>query len=271
MPMEDPLLTIEEAASYLNVSKTSLRRWTTSGKLPCVRVGLRNERRFQRSVLEGFVSRTRGVAAKVPSWLPGAYAPPAANRPPVVASGEFDAVRHLALYFHDREELWRLFRPIVAEHVTSAAPVLYIHDEGARDQVLGWFRGEGWDPESLLRRGLLKLLVPAETYLRTGRFVPQRMIDFVEAQILSWRADGHDQMLVSGEMSWFLSGAPGCEGMYEYECNLNAMYRRYPKVTAVCHYDLHRLSGAVAIGGFCSHPHVLLPEHSMAGYLHAMR
>jgi len=59
--------------------------------------------------------------------------------------------------------------------------------------------------------------------------------------------------------------------MYEYECQLNAMYRRYPKVTAVCHYDLHRLSGAVALGGFCSHPHVLLPERSTPGYLKAMR
>jgi len=45
------LLTIEEAAHFLNVSKTTLRRWTKLGTLPCVRVGARRERRFEQSDL----------------------------------------------------------------------------------------------------------------------------------------------------------------------------------------------------------------------------
>jgi excisionase family DNA binding protein len=36
------LLTLDEAATYLAVSKTTLRRWTNDGRLACHRVGPRN-------------------------------------------------------------------------------------------------------------------------------------------------------------------------------------------------------------------------------------
>jgi excisionase family DNA binding protein len=51
--MTDPndLLNIKQAAEFLNVSETSLRRWTNSGRLSCMRVGLRRERRFRRGDL----------------------------------------------------------------------------------------------------------------------------------------------------------------------------------------------------------------------------
>jgi hypothetical protein len=122
------------------------------------------------------------------------------------------------------------------------------------------------DPERLAEQGLLKLLGPDEAYLRTGSFAPERMIDFMEAAILDRRAAGHDTMLISGEMTWSLSGAPGVEGMMEYEIRLNDLLARYPNVTIVCSYDMHRLSGAITLGALCSHPHVQLPARLVPGY-----
>src|SRR5207245_2886205 len=40
------LLDIREAAAFLRVSETSLRRWTNAGRLPCLRIGGRRERRL---------------------------------------------------------------------------------------------------------------------------------------------------------------------------------------------------------------------------------
>ena len=51
----DELLDIEQAARFLNVSETSLRRWTNAGWLACFRVGRRRERRFRRADLLGFM------------------------------------------------------------------------------------------------------------------------------------------------------------------------------------------------------------------------
>jgi excisionase family DNA binding protein len=50
------LLTLEDAARLLGVSKITLRRWTRSGSLGCVRVGQRGDRRFRREDLEDYVS-----------------------------------------------------------------------------------------------------------------------------------------------------------------------------------------------------------------------
>src|SRR4030081_3779755 len=59
------LLDIGQAAAFLNVSEASLRRWTNSGRLACLRVGRRRERRFRRADLLGFLEgQTSQMAAR---------------------------------------------------------------------------------------------------------------------------------------------------------------------------------------------------------------
>lgn len=256
------LLTIDEAARYLGLSKTTLRRWTRLGTLPCVRIGARRERRFRRGDLDRVLAPD--LAADASAMLPASR-----QSDPLAAIGEAaerGVPRHVSLHFHDRDELWRLFRPYVLEHVRRGQPFLYVHEEQSRADVLARLRAEGFDPDRLSADGLLRLLVPSEAYLRSGSFAPERMIDFMEAAILDRRAAGHETMLISGEMTWCLSGAPGVEGMIDYESRLNELLARYPRVTIVCHYDMHRLSGAIMLGALCSHPHVQLPDRLVPGY-----
>jgi len=63
MQDESPeLLDIREAADFLRVSETSLRRWTNAGRLPCLRIGGRRERRFRRDDLLAFIGAAGGAA-----------------------------------------------------------------------------------------------------------------------------------------------------------------------------------------------------------------
>ncbi len=255
------LLSIDEAARYLSVSKSSLRRWTRLGTLACMRVGARRERRFRREDLDRFLDPNTAPPASVSVATLSADPLETLN-----AAAREGVPRHVCLHFRDRDEMWQLFRPYVLEHATHKQAIVYIHEENSRADVLARLRGEGLDPKRMMADGLLRLLVPSEAYLRTGSFAPGRMIDFVEGAILDRRAAGHESMLVSGEMIWRLSGAPGVEGMDEYEMRLNDLLLRYPKVTIVCHYDMHRLSGAVTLGALCTHPHVQLPSGLLPGY-----
>ena len=260
--MTKRLLTIDEAARFLNVSKTSLRRWTKLGTLPCARVGVRRERRFKRDDLERLLN---------PDALPdGELVAAAANHPdPIETLREAAArgiARHVCLHHHDRDELWRLFKPYVLDHLERGAPILYIHEDGARADVLARLRVDGYDGAELTSRGLLRLLVPREAYLRTGDFSARRMIDFMESAILNLRALGHGAILISGEMTWYLTGAAGVEEMIPYEAALNELLRRYPDVTIVCHYDMNRLPATINMGAVCSHPHVQLPDRLVPGF-----
>ena len=258
--MTSRLLTIEEAAQFLNISKTTLRRWTKLGTLPCSRVGIKGERRFLKKDLDACLSTAETPVSPLVmrrSSNPLVALTDAATR---------GVPRHVCLHFHDRDELWRLFRPYVLDHLRQRAPILYIHEENARAEVLSRIQSEGYEPEKLGQADLLRLLVPSDAYLRADAFVPERMIDFVEAAILDFRASGHETVLISGEMSWYLKGTPGVERMIEYERLLNKLLARYPRVTIVCHYDLCRLNGAVTLGALCSHPHVHLADQFVAGY-----
>ena len=53
----ESLLTLKQAANMLSVSEMSLRRWTNSGKLACVRVGTHRSRRFRREDLVQFLEQ----------------------------------------------------------------------------------------------------------------------------------------------------------------------------------------------------------------------
>ena len=260
--MTKRLLTIDEAARFLNVSKTSLRRWTKLGTLACVRVGVRRERRFKREDLERLLDSDGATGDQL-------VAPAASHPDPIETLREAAArgiPRHVCLHHHDRDELWRLFRPYVLDHLERGAPILYIHDDGARADVLAHIKTEGYDGAALSARGLLRLLEPGEAYLRTGDFSAKRMIDFMESAILNLRALGFGAILISGEMTWYLSGAAGVDEMIPYESALNDLLRRYPDVTIVCHYDMNRLPGTINLGAICSHPHVQLPDRLVPGF-----
>src|SRR5258706_15133214 len=57
------LLDIREAAEFLRVSETSLRRWTNAGRLPCLRIGGRGEGPFPRA---DFLAVMGGAGAAAP-------------------------------------------------------------------------------------------------------------------------------------------------------------------------------------------------------------
>lgn len=52
------ILTVEEVAVYLRVSRATVCRWCSSGKLPAFKIG--KGWRVQRGELEGFIREQRG-------------------------------------------------------------------------------------------------------------------------------------------------------------------------------------------------------------------
>ena len=154
-------LTIAEAAEFLHVSETSLRRWTNSGNLRCFRVGVRGERRFQVEDLLEFVASGK-VQQEPPS-----IASEIGNNP---ASLE----RHICLFFRNLDEQWQMMRPYLLEYLGTGVPVLYIQDSTPPKRLLELLSAEGLPVDELIARGLLRILPPDQAYLLTGRFDAQR-------------------------------------------------------------------------------------------------
>ena len=139
------LLTIEEAAQLLNVSKTSLRRWSNDGRIKCFRVGARRERRFLLDDLNAFLKVDQSSNPPCDPYDPVAYLDSAAKE---------GTPRHVCLHFHDADEQWRLYRPYLNSHLATKDPVYYIYDVDkgiSHNDLLDRLRQEGADPPILNR------------------------------------------------------------------------------------------------------------------------
>jgi hypothetical protein len=195
-------------------------------------------------------------------------APPERTNPACPAAA-CDIV-HVCSYFSDAEEWWTSFQPYLRQHIDADAPVLYIHDTTTRQAFIDRVRGEGYDAARLLERGMLRLVHASEAYLRTGprpgSFSATGMIAYLEALILELRARNYPTVMLSGEMTWSLAGAPGADEMFLYEQLLNDLLVKYPGVSAVCHYDAQRFDAAKTLEALCQHTIVQMPGRVAKGF-----
>jgi len=256
MSEKQRFLTIAEAAEFLHVSETSLRRWTNSGKLPSFRVGGRNERRFLMDDLLAF--------------MPSAGSQPALSKQ---RAAEIQVIpesqshqRHICLFFLNPNEQWQMLRPYILEYLNAHVPVLYIQESALSSRLLELLRAEGLPLEELIARGLLRLLPPAQTYLLGGSFDAQRMLSFVEAAILGALAAAYTRILIIGEMTWSLEVGLDAEQLKSYEALLNPMVEKYPAATIVCQYDLRRFNGPGVLDALLTHPSVHLSLGRVPGF-----
>ena len=258
-------LTIEEAAAFLHVSATSLRRWTNSGKLPCYRVGGRSERRFLMEDLLAFMqSRTTSTA------LPSTATKPIVYLPALTSTEQSDCPSklHICLFFRNRDEQWQLLRPYLLSYLNANYPVLYLYDSTPSIRLMEQLHAEGLPLDGLIARGLLRVLPPDQSYLLAGRFDAQRMLAFIEEAVISTLATGHSHILLTGEMTWCLSDTaiPGAEQLGTYEELLNPLLEKYPNVTLLCQYDLKRFDGASILDALLTHPSVHLHQGLLPGF-----
>jgi len=260
MPDPQKFLTINEAAELLKVSKTSLRRWTASGKLPCYRVGHRHERRFRLDHLLAFVRSSPGGEILHPNPL----STPAAESSTTAMREELP--RHVCLIFKTVEQQWRLLAPYLLSHLRPGTAAVYLYDgEDGEARVHAWLRSEGLDAGSLISQGSLRLIPASKSYLRSGSFNTARMLRFWETEIAQQQKRNATQILLTGEMSWATHGAPGCEQLLTYEAQLDAPLRRLPGVTTVCQYSLEAFPAVTIFESLCLHPRIQLPDRLVAG------
>ena len=253
MSEKQRFLTIAEAAAFLHVSETSLRRWTNSGNLRCFRVGVRGERRFLAEDLLEFVASWK-VQQELVSTASG------------IVADTVSPERHICLFFVNQDEQWQMMRPYLLEHLGKGVPVLYIQDSTPSERLIKLLRAEGLAVDDLFARGLLRIIPPDQAYLLTGRFDAQRMLAFMESAILAALAAGYDRVFLTGEMTWSLPNAPGAGGMMHYEALLNPLVDKYPAVTIVCQYDLKRFDGPSVLDALLTHPSVHIPSGRIAGF-----
>ena len=254
MPAQKKFLTITEAAEYLKVSKTSLRRWTNNSRLACYRVGHRNERRFLLDDLVAFMGESIDTNEYQESQRIHASVD---TQSPIRSPRQLR--KHICTFFRSPKEQWGLLRMHLLDHLNSEAKTVYIYQRD-KQQLLTWLRNENLDPEDLINRGVLELHNSADTYLKDGYFSTDRMLSFWQNIIDRHNISGTKRLFLTGEMGWASSGVQGCEQLVPYEAALDAMLEVTLWVSVICQYPVYQFSGSTVYDNLCIHTHVQLPD-----------
>src|ERR1700726_2483947 len=177
------LITLDEAASFLGVSKVSLRRWTNSGLLACHRIGPQGRRRFDLEQLKKFAERSNT----------GTRPASEARYPLHRLNSKFEAEPrpHVCVYFRNPVEQWEVFRRYFLHHYRRRQPTLYIRSASSEARIKEWLASEGLDFDEVTKSGLLQLLAADQTYLRAGHFSADAMVAFVRQMIIRASSEGY--------------------------------------------------------------------------------
>jgi transcriptional repressor of dcmA and dcmR len=225
MTDETDLLDIAEAARFLSVSETSLRRWTNSGALPCLRIGNRRERRFRRADLLAFTEQQ-------PSRLPEP-APIPTVRP---LDDSITAARggHLCALYDSELGRATLAVRFVLEGLQEGSMVYVVASMRATNHLLRYLEAKRPSVQQDVSAGKLVF----GDYEKT----PRAQIKDFEVQLNKAAAAGTQSFRVFGDV-WQMRKKGSAQKFADYEAAYDQfIVRRYPVVT-VCAYDVRRFSG----------------------------
>ncbi len=205
MPPE--LLDIGEAAEFLRVSETSLRRWTNAGELPCLRIGGRRERRFRRADLLAFIGGTL-------------------------------TRNHFCGFYTNDQGRAHGAAAFLREGLQSEARCLLAADAGVQRAVLG----ELEQSHPAVRKDVTARRLVMVEYRKSVA----AQLDYWRTQLSDARRGGVSRVYVVGDVSaGALSRLPFAQTL-EYEAEYDRAIARMFPVTTLCQYDARQLSGVDA-------------------------
>lgn len=238
--MKDPneLLDIAGAAAFLNVSETSLRRWTNSGRLACLRVGLKRERRFRRADLLAFMEdqpRSERSAAAV-STRPEPSAANAANRG-----------RHLCGVYETPLGIASLVAPFLLEGLQEGSICFLIASPRVRSDLVKFLTAK--------RKSLANDIKAGRLVLAPYRSSGDEQCDYFQAQFESAIANGATSFRVVGDVGMLRKNTASGDVLDYEACYDERIARRYP-VDTLCTYDAREMTGIEILDALKGHPDI---------------
>jgi excisionase family DNA binding protein len=233
------LLDIKQAARLLNVTEASLRRWTNSGRLACLRVGARRERRFRRADLLAFLEAepARGVAEPGHGSSARAFAE-GANRLP--------RGTHLCSMYRSDAARTALAVEWLVDGLEEGSVCFLLASEALAREIVAQLR----------QRRDLAAAADERLHVGTYRKTREEHVEAMEHAFAKALRGGARSLRVVGDVSsaWF-ARHESVDYVVAYERDYERMARRIG-IVSLCQYDARSLAGQDVCGLLDCHPEV---------------
>jgi excisionase family DNA binding protein len=241
VPLTDAieLLDIREAAEFLGVSETSLRRWTNASMLPCLRIGRRRERRFRRADLLAFMEQP----AAAQRLAAGNGSSMKATQPKSRTSAAIHGNHLCGIYGSDAGRL-DLAVPFLLEGLAKNSVCFLVAPSRAQKAIVKAMKQRRPSLDSDIKAGQLIVTEHQKS--------PAAQCRFFETAMKKAEAEGVESFCVVGDM-WGLRLLVSSKEMVELEIGFERLIvPRFP-VVALCAYDARKFTGLELLDALKDH------------------
>ncbi|RQG92293.1 sensor histidine kinase [Natrarchaeobius chitinivorans] len=177
---------------------------------------------------------------------------------PLEGLDDLETCEHIALFYRSREERFATVAPFVRQGIEQGERVMYVIDDLSRSEILTELRGGDVDVDAALESGQLTFHPLEETYLRSGRFDPDDMLEVYSEAIDD--ADGeYPGLRVTANTNFVLDEHATIEDFMAYESRVNDLFEGEDCI-ALCHYDCERIPPETLVDVIRTHPHLVYDD-----------
>jgi len=173
------------------------------------------------------------------------------------AGSQLAETRHVCAFFNSEEEEYRVLLPFITDGFARGEKAVHVVNPHQRAEHLGRLAAVGIDPAAAQKSGQLDLRTNTETYLRDGRFDPDRMLEAFEQMASGNSAGGFPLSRIVCRMDWVADDRSHIEKIVEFESRVNEVWRRHEDAV-ICTYHLSKFGGDTVMDIMRTHPMVII-------------
>jgi hypothetical protein len=173
------------------------------------------------------------------------------------AGSQLGESRHVCAFFNSNEEAYRVLLPFITEGFACNHKAVHVvnpgEDVGHRQRLLE----AGIDIAAAENQGQFELRINTDTYLREGRFDPDRMLEVFEQLASGNPQEKFPLSRVVCNMDWAMEGSPWTDRLIEFESRVNEVWQRHEDAV-ICWYNLSSVGGDTVIDIIRTHPMIII-------------
>ena len=177
----------------------------------------------------------------------------------MTASPSLNRGDHVCLLYEENADRDSYVGAFVRAGLEAGDKVLWVADGGAAE-VTELMAARDFDASAFLASGQLVVKDRTETYLGSGRFDAQAMLNCIREEVRDSEADGYPSIRITGDLSWASSDVPGFPELFEYERAVDELLRDTGYI-GVCQYDTRQLAPAALTSAVQAH-RAVVSQHS---------
>ena len=174
-----------------------------------------------------------------------------------LAGSQLGHTRHVCAFFNSEEEEYRVLLPFIKDGFECGDKAVHVVNPGQHRDHLQRLAAAGIDAAAAEQNGQFDLRTNTETYLRDGRFDPDRMLEAFE-QLASGNAKGGFPLSrIVCRMDWAVEDRSHIDDLVEFESRVNEVWRRHDDAV-ICTYHLSKFGGDTVMDIMRTHPMVII-------------